>query len=118
MGIETHSIDEKKWKQGVPITSDLLSPMKLVTKLGLEKAFLPSKHLGSIYSTRLKTRQGILVIWFLSLLNPKCRVWCLDIDRWYLCTSIDINLHLSRHFLISIVSTDAHRSIVLPLVDL
>ncbi|KAG5410621.1 hypothetical protein IGI04_006940, partial [Brassica rapa subsp. trilocularis] len=40
--------------------------------------------------------------WFLSLLNPKCRVWCLDIDRWYLCTSIDINLHLSRHFLISI----------------
>ncbi|KAG5388675.1 hypothetical protein IGI04_030216 [Brassica rapa subsp. trilocularis] len=58
--------------------------MKLVTKLGLEKALL---------------------------LNPKCRVWCLDIDRWYLCTSIDINLHLSRHFLISIVSTDAHRSI-------
>ncbi|KAG5382914.1 hypothetical protein IGI04_034384 [Brassica rapa subsp. trilocularis] len=46
------------------------------------------------------------------------RVWCLDIDRWYLCTSIDINLHLSRHFLISIVSTEAHRSIVLPLVDL
>ncbi|KAG5384377.1 hypothetical protein IGI04_035847 [Brassica rapa subsp. trilocularis] len=56
--------------------------------------------------------------WFLSLLNPKCRVWCLDIDRRYLCTSIDINLHLSRHFLISIVSTDAHRSIILPLVDL
>ena len=25
-------------KQGVPITSDLLSQMKLVTKLGLEKA--------------------------------------------------------------------------------
>uniref|UniRef100_M4FH79 Uncharacterized protein n=1 Tax=Brassica campestris TaxID=3711 RepID=M4FH79_BRACM len=46
------------------------------------------------------------------------RVWCLDIDRWYLCTSIDINLHLSRHLLGSIVSTDAHRSIVLPLVDL
>ncbi|KAG5415442.1 hypothetical protein IGI04_003009, partial [Brassica rapa subsp. trilocularis] len=51
--------------------------------------------------------------WFLSLLNPKCRVSCLNIDRWYLCTSIDINLHLSRHFLISIVSTDAHRSIIL-----
>ncbi|KAG5374354.1 hypothetical protein IGI04_042334 [Brassica rapa subsp. trilocularis] len=79
--------------------------MKLVTKLGLEKlSLLPSKHLDSIYST--------------SLLNPKCRVWCLDIDRWYLCTSIDINLHLSRHFLILIVSTDSHRSIVLPLVDL
>ncbi|KAG5397562.1 hypothetical protein IGI04_019376 [Brassica rapa subsp. trilocularis] len=45
------------------------------------------------------------------------RLWCLDIDRWYLCTLIDINLHLSRHLLISIVSTDAHRSIVLPLVD-
>ncbi|KAG5378277.1 hypothetical protein IGI04_026119 [Brassica rapa subsp. trilocularis] len=57
-------------------------------------------------------------LWFLSLLNPKCRVWCLDIDRWYLCTSIDINLHLSRYFLISIVSIDAHRSIILPLVDL
>ena len=44
----------------------IFSPqMKLVTKLGLEKAlfFLPSKTLGSIYSTRLKTRQGILVIW-------------------------------------------------------
>ncbi|KAG5412920.1 hypothetical protein IGI04_000487 [Brassica rapa subsp. trilocularis] len=34
------------------------------------------------------------------------------------CTSIDINLHLSRHLLVSIVSTDAHRSMVLPLVDL
>ncbi|KAG5397546.1 hypothetical protein IGI04_019360, partial [Brassica rapa subsp. trilocularis] len=26
-------------------------------------------------------------------------VYCLDIDRWYLCTSIDINLHMSRHLL-------------------
>ncbi|KAG5400038.1 hypothetical protein IGI04_014645 [Brassica rapa subsp. trilocularis] len=33
------------------------------------------------------------------------RVQCLDIDRWYLCTSIDINLHLSRHLLVSIDST-------------
>ncbi|KAG5384195.1 hypothetical protein IGI04_035665 [Brassica rapa subsp. trilocularis] len=32
-------------------------------------------------------------------------VQCLDIDRWYLCTSIDINLHLSRHFMVSIDST-------------
>ncbi|KAG5384240.1 hypothetical protein IGI04_035710, partial [Brassica rapa subsp. trilocularis] len=79
-------------KQGVPIRSDLLSQMKLVTKLGLEKKKLS-----------------------LPLLNPKCRVWCLDIDRRYMCTSIDINLHLSRHFLISIVSTDAYRSIILPL---
>ncbi|KAG5401133.1 hypothetical protein IGI04_015740, partial [Brassica rapa subsp. trilocularis] len=30
---------------------------------------------------------------------------CLDIDRWYLCTSIDINLHLSRHLLVTIDST-------------
>ncbi|KAG5373974.1 hypothetical protein IGI04_042704 [Brassica rapa subsp. trilocularis] len=42
----------------------------------------------------------------------------LDIDRWYLCTSIDINLHLSRHLVVSIDSTDVHRSIVVPLVDL
>ena len=35
-------------KQGVPITSDLLSQMKLVTKLGLEKALplVPSKTLA------------------------------------------------------------------------
>ncbi|KAF2586047.1 hypothetical protein F2Q70_00037219 [Brassica cretica] len=46
------------------------------------------------------------------------RIHCLDIDRWYLCTSIDINLHLSRHILVSIDNTDVHRSIVLPLVDL
>ncbi|KAG5375942.1 hypothetical protein IGI04_040538 [Brassica rapa subsp. trilocularis] len=84
-------------KQGVPITSDLLSQMKLVTKLGLEKKSSPC-------------RQTLR-----HLLNPKCRVWCLDIDRRYLCTSIDINLHLSRHFLISISSTDAYRSIILPL---
>jgi hypothetical protein len=48
-----------------PKLSSLSLKMKLVTKLGLEKAlfFLPLKHLGSIYSTRLKTRQEILVIW-------------------------------------------------------
>ncbi|KAG5377577.1 hypothetical protein IGI04_025419 [Brassica rapa subsp. trilocularis] len=45
-------------------------------------------------------------------------VQCLDIDGWYLCTLIDINLHLSRHLLVLIDNTDAHRSIVLPLVDL
>ncbi|KAG5410893.1 hypothetical protein IGI04_007212 [Brassica rapa subsp. trilocularis] len=79
--------------------------MKLVTKLGLEKkSSLCRQNTCSIYSA--------------SLLNPKCRVWCLDIDRWYLCTLIDIDIHLSRHFLISIVSTDAHRSIILPLVNL
>ncbi|KAG5410739.1 hypothetical protein IGI04_007058, partial [Brassica rapa subsp. trilocularis] len=32
-------------------------------------------------------------------------VRCLDIDRWYLCTSIDINLHLSRHLMMSIDNT-------------
>ncbi|KAG5374514.1 hypothetical protein IGI04_042166 [Brassica rapa subsp. trilocularis] len=68
--------------------------------------------------TRSRKKSSPLPSKHLHLLNPKCRVWCLDIDRWYLCTSIDINLHLSRHFLISIVSTDAHRSIILPLVDL
>ena len=31
-------------KQGVPITSDLLSQMKLVTKLGLEKKSSPCRQ--------------------------------------------------------------------------
>uniref|UniRef100_M4FI06 Uncharacterized protein n=1 Tax=Brassica campestris TaxID=3711 RepID=M4FI06_BRACM len=42
----------------------------------------------------------------------------INIDRCTQVPSIDINLHLSRHFLISVVSTDAYRSIILPLVDL
>ncbi|KAF2579374.1 hypothetical protein F2Q68_00005202 [Brassica cretica] len=65
------------------------------------------KHFDDVYYTHR-----------LSAESKMSRLWCLDIDQWYWCTSIDINLHLSRHLLISIVSTDAHRSIVLPLVDL
>ncbi|KAF2549673.1 hypothetical protein F2Q70_00021666 [Brassica cretica] len=110
-------------KQGVPITSDLLSQMKLVTKLGLEKkSSLYRQTLRQYIFYKVKNWSGhfgnLAWPWFLSLLNPKCRVWCLDIDRRYMCTSVDIDLHLSRHFLISIVSTDANRSIILPLVDL
>ncbi|KAF3524128.1 hypothetical protein F2Q69_00048896 [Brassica cretica] len=45
-------------------------------------------------------------------------VQCLDIDRWYLCTSIDINLHLSGISWCRSTALDVHRSIVLPLVDL
>ncbi|KAG5397590.1 hypothetical protein IGI04_019404, partial [Brassica rapa subsp. trilocularis] len=42
---------------------------------------------------------------FKSAGSKMSHVQCLNIDRWYLCTSIDINLHLSRHLMESIDST-------------
>ncbi|KAG5384375.1 hypothetical protein IGI04_035845, partial [Brassica rapa subsp. trilocularis] len=90
---------------------DQLSHVPLVNRLDLVSHRLDADNERvSIENKNSLCRQTLR-----HLLDPKCRVWCLDIDRRYLCTSIDINLYLSRHFLISIVSTDAHRSIILPL---
>ncbi|KAG5415248.1 hypothetical protein IGI04_002815, partial [Brassica rapa subsp. trilocularis] len=83
--IGIHRIDEKKWKQGVPITSDLLS-----------------KTLSSLSNP----------------LDPKCRVSDVSTSVDGTCVHRSILIFICRGISWYRSSAlDAHRSIVLPLVD-
>ncbi|KAG5384482.1 hypothetical protein IGI04_035952 [Brassica rapa subsp. trilocularis] len=58
-----------------------------------------------IFSPKLSLSLSNLDFGFKSAGSKMSHVQCLDLDRWYLFTSIDINLHLSRNLMVSIDST-------------